>query len=74
MQIVIAAKRRNGQWRAAHIVDGVFSDAAISDALSDVVAGGIADVLTTDYPNGTDVAINVTVSTPATVGTPATDA
>jgi hypothetical protein len=59
--IVVASKRRNGEWRGALIVDGEFQDALVNPSLADLVADSLAGVLAVEYPDGFEVALNVTI-------------
>lgn len=59
--IVLASKRRGGEWRAALIVDGEFQDALVNPSLADLVADSLAGALAVEYPDGVEVAINVTI-------------
>jgi len=64
MQITVAAKRRKGEWRAAHIVEGAFEDAFVGSSLSDLLVDAVGGILAAAYPEGTEVVVNIAIVLP----------
>jgi hypothetical protein len=65
MNLVVAAKLKNGEWRSATIADGRFVDVVVSPSLTDVVGQGVAGALAASYPEGTEINVTLTVQHPA---------
>jgi hypothetical protein len=62
--LVVAAKRRNGEWRSATIIDNEFQDAAVGKSLADIVLDAIGPALSVEFADGTEVSVNVVMRAP----------
>jgi hypothetical protein len=65
MNLVVAAKLKNGEWRSAIIADGRFVDVTVTGSLTDAVGQGIAGALAAEYPEGTEINVTLSVTHPA---------
>lgn len=61
MNYTLAMKRKNGEWRGASIVEGQFQDAHVSENFVDMVGESLRDLLSSDFEEGTSVAISINV-------------
>lgn len=61
MKLMVAAKRIGDKWEGAVVVDNKFQRAIVTDKLEGIVLRGVASLLMNNYPEGTDVLVDVTV-------------
>lgn len=64
MQITIAAKRRDDEWRGVHIVNDEFEDALINSSVADMIMDTLAPTLVQELPTGTEISMKVTITKP----------
>jgi hypothetical protein len=64
MKLTIAAKKVGDKWEGALVTDGKFQRALVSDKLDDVVLRGLASILISARPEGTDVLVEAIVEEP----------
>jgi hypothetical protein len=67
MQIVIAAKKLEGAYEAALLVDQKFNRSKTSKSLNDVVMKLLAPIFSIEREDGTEVAVSVAILTAAEV-------
>jgi len=65
MVLTIAAKRINGNWEAALIVDGRFARSFVNETITEIVSSGMVPLIATNTAEeGTEVTFNVEITTP----------
>ena len=62
--IVIPLKRKGTEWQGALVLNNVFDEALIGEKLIGLVGRALAAPMNVDYPDGTDIVINVTIKVP----------
>lgn len=59
MQIMMAAKKVDGQYEAALLIDGKFTRSTVSKSLTDLMMKLLGPILTLDREDGSEVSVNV---------------
>jgi hypothetical protein len=68
MKINVAARLKDGQWRAATVVNNNFEDAAVGADLGDVMTSAFTVLFSQSFSEGDVVAIEINTSEPAPTG------
>lgn len=64
MQINVAAKLKDGNWRGATVVDNRFLDASVDADLSNVLAGAFVALFSAAIAEGSDLNVTISVTSP----------
>ena len=64
MKMALAAKRMGTGWEGALIAEQKFQRALVNEKLEDLVLRGLAPLLANNYPEGTDIVIDVFIDEP----------
>ena len=61
MEIVVATKYKNHEWRGALIIDNKFQDALVASSLPDMIAKALGPVLSQVFQDGQEIGVNVSI-------------
>ena len=64
MTLQVVARKKDGEWRSATVLDNVFQDAAVDESLPSVVGTALATKLSADFPEGSLITVTVLIEIP----------
>jgi len=67
VNVAIVAKKIDGKYEGVYLVDNRFTRILTGTALVPMVQGQISKILKEDFPEGVDVAINISINEDDTI-------